>query len=70
MNRKRKQNKKFDHYFQMSAPKGLYHSGKTVASFIEAKEKKSLPIFNFDGLHFTPSFIVPALYSADTSRYL
>ena len=37
MSRKRKQNKKFDHYFQMHGAKGLYYSGKILADYTHLK---------------------------------
>ena len=69
MAKKRKNHKKFENYFYFKGGKNLYYSASYTVDFSSDKEKSSLPTFNSDQIHFTPAFVVPALYSGNSAHY-
>lgn len=69
MGRPRKQNKKFDKLFKIKGIKGSYYSSTITADYNTDKIKSAIPTFNNDQIYFTPSFIIPCLYSGNTADY-
>ena len=61
--KKNRQTKDKKHEFTIKGHKHTHYRGKTRASFAPARGRSSLPCFNDDRLHYTPSFIVPCLYA-------
>lgn len=60
--KKKKQTKDSKYEFVLTGQPKSFFKGKTKADFTPVDGVKSIPVFNFDCLHYTPSFIVLPIY--------
>ena len=52
-------------YFILKGRKGTYIRNKIEVDFTPIKYDLTIPIFNKDRKYYTPSFIIPRLYTYD-----
>ncbi len=56
-------------YFILKGRKGTYIKNKIEVDFTPIKCESIIPVFNQDQKYFTPSFIIPRVYSSDEETY-